>query len=585
MKTIKILSFAIFTALSITAMAATKTVTLSKINTKNCTEQLNKGIEKACLKYANSTDTLILKLKKDKYNFHPSKKNIATLFISNHDQTNPKNLGISLKGVSNIIIDGDSSEFIFHSRMLPIAIINCANITLRNISIDFQNPHISQVQIISNDTVNNTIIYRPAPWVDYTIANGQFIAKGEGWSHKPCAGIAFDGTTRHLVYNTSDIAVGTDNCTQLPDGTISAPWRNKALTPGTIVAMRNYDRPAPAIFVDNSLNTSLENVTVHYAEGMGLLAQNSTDINLEGFGVKLKGNDDPRYFTTQADATHFSGCRGTIHSVEGLYEGMMDDAINVHGTYLKILSIESPNTLTAQYMHPQSYGFKWANVGDTVAMVKSKTMDVLAQRLTVESISPVDATNEAGAKIFQVTFNQAIPQSINLSTDSYSIENLSATPQVVFADNIVRNNRARGALFSTPKKVVVDSNIFDHTSGCAILLSGDSNGWYETGSCHDVTITNNQFINALTNMFQFTNAVISIYPEIPDLKAQQTYFHSGITITGNTFNTFDTPLLYAKSVDGLIFLDNTILHNNDFAPLHWNKAPILLERVTNARLQ
>lgn len=37
-------------------------------------------------------------------------------------------------------------------------------------------------------------------------------------------------------------------------------------------------------------------------------------------------------FTTQADATHFSGCKGKITSCNGLYEGMMDDAINVHGT-------------------------------------------------------------------------------------------------------------------------------------------------------------------------------------------------------------------------------------------------------------
>ena len=40
--------------------------------------------------------------------------------------------------------------------------------------------------------------------------------------------------------------------------------------------------------------------------------------------------------STQADATHFSSCRGKIDSRNGLYEGMMDDAINVHGTYLKI---------------------------------------------------------------------------------------------------------------------------------------------------------------------------------------------------------------------------------------------------------
>ena len=59
------------------------------------------------------------------------------------------------------------------------------------------------------------------------------------------------------------------------------------------------------------------------------------------------------------------------------------------------------------------------------------------------------------------------------------------------------------------------------------MLCGDCNGWFETGACRNVLIRNKRFINALTNMFQFTEAVISIYPEIPDLEHQKKYFHGG----------------------------------------------------------
>ena len=86
-------------------------------------------------------------------------------------------------------------------------------------------------------------------------------------------------------------------------------------------------------------------------------------------------------------------------------------------------------------------------------------------------------------------------------------------------------------------------------------------------------------------MFQFTNAVISIYPEIPNLKAQKKYFHSGIRIENNEFVTFDTPLLYAKSVDGIVFKNNKVVKNNDYKPFHWNQQPILLERVINAEIE
>ena len=127
-----------------------------------------------------------------------------------------------------------------------------------------------------------------------------------------------------------------------------------------------WERPAPAIFMSHDTNTCIERVKVHYAEGMGLLAQLCEDITLTGFGVCLKGVDDPRFFTTQADATHFSGCKGKIISQDGLYEGMMDDAINVHGTYLRIMKRVDNHTVIGRYMHDQSWGFEWGRKGAVI---------------------------------------------------------------------------------------------------------------------------------------------------------------------------------------------------------------------------
>ena len=104
----------------------------------------------------------------------------------------------------------------------------------------------------------------------------------------------------------------------------------------------------------------------------------------------------------------------------------------------------------------------------------------------------------------------------------------------------------------------------------------------------DLVIRKNKFINALTSMFQFTNAVISIYPEIPSLKGQTHYFHGGkkgsIRIENNEFYHFDAPLLYAKSVNGLVWKNNKTVETSDFKPFHWNKQPIFLERVRNAEI-
>lgn len=533
----------------------------------------------------------VLLLEGGEYDFFPDSANVREYYISNHDQDNPKRVAIVLEGVKNLTIsaknngaDSRRACFYMNGRMLPVAMVGCENCKLEFIGVDTRSPQITQVEVVENDAEAGFITYRIAPYVSYKVVDGRLVAYGCNWEFTPQAGIAFDGETRHLVYQTSDIWVGVNGVTEVEPGLVRAPWRDARLVPGTVIALRSYARPTPGIFVSECKDIAFENVTVYYAEGMGLLAQITENITLEGFNVACHG--DERYFTTQADATHFSGCKGKIISTGGLYEGMMDDAINVHGTYLRVVERLDDRTLVGRYMHGQAYGFYWGGAGDSVQFVRSDVMEIAGANKVVE-IVPYDKETIAGCKEFKITFSEPLPQDI--ADGNYGIENLEWTPEVVFSDNVIRNNRARGALFSTPKRTLVEKNLFDHTSGTAILLCGDCNGWFETGACRNVIIRGNRFVNALTNMFQFTNGIISIYPEIPDLASQRKYFHGGdgkgVVIENNVFETFDAPLVYAKSLNGLVFRGNRVVQNNDFKPFHWNRHRFLFDRVTNVTIE
>lgn len=590
MKLLSVLSLSL--VLSCTTLSAQKVYEISAFglkanSSKNASPVLQKALAKIKVEYKEG-EKVILRFPEGRYEFHEKGAAVREYYISNHDQTNPKKVGIALEDMKNLTLDGQGSEFVFHGRMLPVSLLRSENCLLKNFSIDFENPHIAQVKIVENDPQDG-IVFEPAPWVDYRIAKDSiFEAYGEGWTMRHSWGIAFDGDTKHLVYNTSDIGCPTKGASEVAPRRIHAPgWKDARLVPGTVVAMRGWGRPTPGIFLSHDVNTTIENVKVHYAEGMGLLAQLCENITLEKFGVCLKGDADPRYFTTQADATHFSGCKGKIVSCNGLYEGMMDDAINVHGTYLKVVKRVDDRTLVGRYMHGQSWGFEWGCPGDEVQFIRSNTMELVGKQNKIISIRPYDKEQTEGAREFLITFQEPVDQVIN-EQSGFGIENLTWTPEVLFSGNVIRNNRARGSLFSTPRKTIVENNLFDHTSGAAILLCGDCNGWFETGACRHVIIRKNRFVNALTNLFQFTNAVISIYPEIPDLKGQQQYFHGGpeggIVIEDNEFETFDAPILYAKSVDGLVFRNNTIKLNTEYKPFHPNRNRFWLERVTNVTI-
>ena len=97
--------------------------------------------------------------------------------------------------------------------------------------------------------------------------------------------------------------------------------------------LRIWNRPFPAMVLHQAENTTLENVQFHSSQGMALLAQMSRGVTIRGGGC-VRG--DARVHTAGADATHFSNCAGHISVRNALYEGMMDDAINVHSTCLRI---------------------------------------------------------------------------------------------------------------------------------------------------------------------------------------------------------------------------------------------------------
>ena len=100
-------------------------------------------------------------------------------------------------------------------------------------------------------------------------------------------------------------------------------------------------------------------------------------------------------------------------------------------------------------------------------------------------------------------------------------------------------------------------NLFQ-SSGSAILVAGDSNGWYESGECHDVEICGNTFTDTcLSSMYQFCEGIISVCPVIPTPDVKMPY-HKNIRIHHNVFDTPDTPVLYCLSTDGLTFNDNII---------------------------
>ena len=514
-----------------------------------------------------------LKLEKGDYHFLHTGALKRHFHISNHDQPTWHPVGVPLVDLKNITIDGAGSTFVFHGLMQPVLIQDSEKVTLRGVGIDFERPHHSQGVITKVEPGFYELFVDPVKY-PHELRGGWITQKGEGWETGDWGfGIVFDGKTHEIVAGTGDFGY-KGKITALGEGRyrVEKDLTKTRIKAGDLIAMRHSSRPHPGVVIYRAKDTALENSPVHSAAGMAVLGQRSENIRISGGGVNLRPGTD-RVFTTNADADHFSNCRGAIVVENGLFEGMMDDAINVHATCLRIEEKVAPDTLRCKYMHGQSVGFETFLPGETLRFIEAK-------RLTPREPRKVKAVKKLSTEEVLITLDASVPDGLGKGD---AVENADWFPSVIFRGNTVRNNRARGSLFTTPLSVVVEDNKFINSSGSALLLAGDANGWYESGACHDVVIRRNLFRNNLTSRYQFTEALISIYPEIPDLKGQKEYYHRNVRIEDNTFETFDVPLVYAISTDGLSFRGNTVKYNRDYPA--WNKPPFILRRCANVKIE
>ena len=527
-----------------------------------------------CKKHPNST----LKFEKGRYDFSIDPAHTREYFESNTTNDGPKNLAVLIEGFKGLTFDGGGSEFVFHGAIQPITVDNSENITIQNVNIDWDIPLTAQAKILATSPKNIDLEIDTIQF-PYEISNGKLIFKGENCKAEPNGFMEYVAG-KHLI------AAGTGD-----EGCIRGDWNKTSyeeVKPGTVrmkgeftrtpaignyLILRHSKRDHAGIFIQESNQVKLENVNVYHCAGLGVLAQFSRDLDYRN--VKFMPNAAKnRYFSGHDDGFQVSNCAGKVTISNCEFGGLMDDPINVHGTSVKIIEKISDQKLKCRFMHEQSTGMTWGHPNDTIGYLENENMQTLGKG-TLKSFEKLNRDE------FLVEFNNAVPAEI-VAGDA--LENLSWSPAVTIQNCRFNSCRARGLLISTPGKVIIDRNQFE-SSGSAILIAGDANGWYESGAVSDVTISNNTFKDAcLTSMYQFCEGIISIDPIIPKLDSLKAY-HRNITIEQNTFQAFDYPVLYALSVDGIRFNRNKITRSHAFEPFHVRKHCLTFEACLNVEVK
>ena len=531
---------------------------------------------------------------KGTYHFYPTFAPERYCEITNNDN-GLKRTSFPLIDFHDFEIDGNGSDFIYHGKMIPFIIEESSNLKVTNLSIDWEIPFDVEGLVVATNKANHTFdIEVKTPYkVEYghlyiTLERedspyeqkyGKRFAFWEHYNLEAGQNIFWDPKTMAPLYNTRQYNMPEKGiyAKELKEGLIRITTKIDKLPPvGSVMVSKGeylQNRTSPAFRVFKSQDLEFKNVNVHHAGAMGLIAERSENITLDGFNVVLKKGSG-RMITTTADATHFCNVKGTVTIKNCTFENMLDDATNIHGTYVRVNKIIDDYTLAVETYHPHQNGYLFGEEGDYVRVINQKNLQPKTDSLILKKVERV---NE---KISYITFDKPITGNVDVYD---GVENISWHAEAIIENNIVRNNRARSFLISTPRKVVVRNNYLS-SQMAAFRITGDLGLWNESGPNTDLLIENNTIENAVYGG-NGPQAIFLIDPEYDDKKDIEGKFSRNITIRNNTIKTFDNSILVAISVDGLKFENNTVIQTNTYKPIFPKKENIEIINCDNVSIK
>lgn len=465
--------------------------------------------------------------------------------------------GIYLKGMKDIVIDGNGAEILVHGKITPILLDKCENITIKNLSIDYACPTMSEFKVVSgsgseyvikiNDDclfeIEDNILY----WHGETDKNGEYYWRDTNSGFKRYIKLFDPDKKQSYDFNRDNLAF--ESVEQMDKTTLKVVLKNKNITlpVGCIFQSRSIVRDQVGALIQRSKNISFENLRVKFMHGLGMVSQYSE--NIEYISCDLTPAEG-RTITSTADFFQFSGCKGNIVIDNCKAWGAHDDYVNVHGTHLRIIEADNDNNkLLVRFMHPESWGFQAFDNGDVIDFIKWDTL-IPYHTLKVIDYKKINDTD------IEITLDGALPD-IELEKDV--VENATYTPNLYVRNCCFGTNAARGVLCTTRGEVIIENNIFENLWGPALLIEDDCNFWFESGYTTNITFRNNKVINCDYYETWDGAPVIRYSPKVMRENVDS-FVHGKITIENNIFKKPTT----GKHRFLLQHLKEAVIKNNIF---------------------
>ncbi|MFI2743810.1 hypothetical protein ACG2LH_13795 [Zhouia sp. PK063] len=480
---------------------------------------------------------------KGEYHFFTDNGYKSKFYISNTNDTPDalKNVAIYIRNSAYVHVSGKKSSFIFYGKTIETCIDESHDIHLENFNLDYHTPTVSEFKVV-NITPNfaDLKIHKDS---HYEIHDSILYWKGDDWKYKLQSLWQVYDVSSKKVYRIN-MPINDLKFVALKDHYIRMYFsKNPGLQTNNSYQARDITRDYAANFARNSANISWSDVNVYFMHGMGFVYQFCNTISFNNLKVKPNPTSG-RTCAAWADILHFSSCKGLIEVKNSYLSAANDDAINVHGVYLRITKKISPTQFKIQYMHSQTYGFMPFDIHDSIEFVNHQTLVPYFK----EQVSEIKKLN---SKEYIITLTHHIQKEIQ---ENDVVGNSTWMPDVNIKNTEITKIPTRGILVSSSGKISITNNILNRTTMSGILIADDANSWYESGYVTNVLINKNTFIDCGA-------PDINVHPE--NNENSKLSVHKNIHISKNTFyhvmDTHYNNVLSAKNISNISFEKNKIV--------------------------
>jgi hypothetical protein len=507
-----------------------------------------------------SGDTLVFSNKE--YHFYKDYCQSKVIHMTNTDSfKNPKKyFAMLFENLENITIEGNGAKFCIHGDICSLAVLNCKNVVLKDFTINYASPNNVELKVKSKS--NNKVLFEiPDSTLWYVDGKNVIFfeqspfTKQNYWQFKndenSYCGVCHSGDEVYRTNHFQGAFSFVKSVKRVSQTELEIKyWFKRNFKVGDVYTFsENKNRNTSGVFVNESVNVSAQNVSVNYLAGFGWLSQMCENISFDNMVFKP---DEKHHVSSFADLIHICGCKGSVSISNCSFSHPHDDAINIHGAFLRFKNKVDSNTAVFEFVHKQQGGYRAFNDGDKVKFYYRNNLQQLGGEYTVES-----AVDDIDSKTVCVKFKEQLPEKIDnkfMNQNNVVAENITYCPSVDIFNCNFKAIPTRGILCTTSAKVRIHNNKFSNTKMAHIYISNDANDWYESGPVRDFEIYSNDFDLTFPKQ-KFRAPAIFVEPIVLGMKVTKP-IHKNIKIFSNKFKVDENTPIKAIGVENISVYDN-----------------------------